>query len=236
MVCKCLVTGATRGIGRGIADQLSKAGYEVVGLARSRPSWWEGEFIECDLAEESALTRAAEELAQHGNYWGLVNNAGMGRWGAIGALTYSDMRLVFAVNTIAPALITKAVAPLMRDGGRIINICSTVMLGKAERTIYGASKAALASMTRTWALELADRGITVNAVSPGPIDTEPFRRRHPVGSDAEALALTKVPVHRVGDVHQVASLVTYLMDRDIYYLTGQVITIDGGGTIAASSA
>ena len=137
---------------------------------------------------------------------------------------------MFAVNVIAPALLVKASVPLMTSGGRIVNICSTVMRGKPERTTYGASKAALASMTRAWALELADRGILVNAINPGPVNAGMFRRSNPEGSEGERRALVTTPTHRITESSEIADLAQFLLRVENRNLTGQVITIDGGAT------
>jgi NAD(P)-dependent dehydrogenase (short-subunit alcohol dehydrogenase family) len=137
------------------------------------------------------------------------------------------------INTVAPALMAKAAARQMRSGGRIVNLSSTAAGGKAERTSYSASKAALEAMTRTWALELADRAILVNAIRPGPIDTPLFRRRNSVGSDRERAALAAIPLHRIADPDDIASLVEYLVSPQTRHITGQTIVVDGGATICA---
>jgi len=225
-----MVTGANRGIGQVIAKTLRAKGYDVIGLARSRPSDWVGDFVEVDLACEVTLERALTTVGELGQLWGLVNNAGVGGGGVVTSLEHTDFRQVFAVNVTAPALLVKACVPLMTSGGRIVNICSTVMRGKAERTTYGASKAALASMTRAWALELADRGILVNAINPGPVDAGMFRRNNPEGSEGERRALAATPTHRITDPSEIADLARFLLRPENRNLTGQVITIDGGAT------
>lgn len=226
----CIVTGATRGIGRAVAANLRSDGYDVVGLARSRPDWWSGAFIVCDLTDRMSLGRACDQIRSVSGLWGLVNNAGIGLADSIEEITVDDMARVFMANTIAPALLTQAAISGMSDGGRILNVCSTGLLGKAERSSYGASKAALASLTRTWALELGSRQITVNAVSPGPIETELFRSRNPAGSELEREILAGIPTHRLGDTAQIADLASFLFQPEHDYFNGQVMIVDGGGS------
>jgi len=112
--------------------------------------------------------------------------------------------------------------------GRIVNISSVVALGAPQRTSYAAAKGALISMTRAWALEFAKDGITANAVAPGPIETEFFRSLNPQGSAGERRYLAQLPVGRIGTTHEVASAVSFLLQRDAGFITGQVLYVDGG--------
>lgn len=227
----CLVTGSTRGIGLAITKRLVSDGFTVIGLGRSRPENWDGQFIECDLLDSESLTDACDEIRQLDNLWCVVNNAGVGYADSLEQITLKEMSRVFMANTFAPALITQAAVEVMNDGGRVVNICSNVALGRVERSSYGSSKAALAALTRSWALDLAHRSITVNAISPGPIETELFRSRNPVGSESEARQLADIPLRRFGQPDQIASAVAFLADRNMYYCTGQIIYIDGGGSV-----
>jgi 3-oxoacyl-[acyl-carrier protein] reductase len=230
MARRCLVTGATQGIGEAIARRLIDLEYEVVGLARHRPEWWHSQFLECDLSKRKSLEAACDEIVALGPVWALVNNAAVHLADPLPDIAIDDMVRVFTVNTIAPAMLVQAATQNMRGGGRIVNMCSTAMHGKVGRGSYAASKAALAAMTRTWARELGPRGITVNAISPGPVETALFRHDKPRHGRAEREILKTIPVGFVGTPDQIADAVAFLLGDAQSYTTGQVITIDGGSS------
>ena len=178
-----LVTGGSRGIGRAIVARLIEDGYEAVNFSRGAPeSLLPGEtFRSVDLADARAAGEAARELAASRPVLHLVNNAGMIEVAGIEAVTQDALARTMAVNLVAPVVLLQALLPGMRAArhGRVVNIGSRAALGKPGRTAYGASKGALAAMTRTWALELAADGITVNTVAPGPVATELFNASNP---------------------------------------------------------
>jgi NAD(P)-dependent dehydrogenase (short-subunit alcohol dehydrogenase family) len=165
----------------------------------------------------------------------VVNNVGFVRFGRIGSIDLDHLFDTYDLNVRVAIQVTQAALPgmLAAGWGRIVNVTSLTTLGTPERTPYAAAKAALEACTRIWANELAASGITVNAVAPGPTETELYRARSPIGSEREARLLETIPLHRVGSPREIAHAITALLDEDAGYITGQVIRADGGGSIAA---
>ncbi|MGH8928357.1 MAG: SDR family oxidoreductase, partial [Acidimicrobiia bacterium] len=161
---------------------------------------------------------------------GLVNNAGMVRPGGVEEATPHDLRQTLEVHVRSAIQLSQSLTPGMRHRrwGRIVNMASVVPLGSIRRTTYGAAKGALIALTRGWAAELAPANITVNAVGPGAIDTALLRENFPAGSEAEERYLRLVPMGRVGQPEEVASMIAFLCSEEAGYVTGQVIYIDGG--------
>lgn len=118
-----------------------------------------------------------------------------------------------------------------RREGRVINVCGHLGLGSSGHTSYGAAKLGLIACTRTWALELASYNITVNAVSPGPVETEAFRAAHPAGSQEEQQLLAGVPMRRFAQPEEIAAAVTFLLGNEAGFITGQVLGVDGGYSV-----
>ena len=233
-----LITGASKGIGRATAERLAKLGHHVIGLARSKPDGtFPGDYVAVDLADGDATARVLAELARRHAIDGLVNNVGLVRPAALPDIRLEDMRAVLDLN-LRPALqAAQAVLPAMRAKkfGRIVNISSLTVAGVPFRTSYAAAKAGLVSFTRSWALEVAAEGITVNSVAPGPTDTEIFRTNNPVGSESYNRYVGMVPMKRVADPDEIAAVVVFFLSEDASFVTGQTLYVDGGASVGRAS-
>ncbi len=230
-----LVTGGSRGIGRAIVARLVEDGYEVVNFSRGAPeALLPGEtFRSVDLGDAAATVAAARELAAECPVLNLVNNAGMIQVARLEDVTQEQLARTLALNMTAPLLLMQALLPGMRAAryGRVVNIGSRAGLGKGGRTAYGASKAGLAGMTRTWALELAADGVTVNTVAPGPVATELFNESNPPGAPQTVALEASIPMGRVGQPQEVAHAVAMLLDPRAGYITGQLLYVCGGVSV-----
>jgi len=235
---RILVTGASKGIGRATLDRLRADGYEVVGLARSRPDDLadDAQFHQIDVSDLAATRSLIERLAADRPFYGLINNAAIASAGTIMDTTPDEMNRLAHLNVNALLVCTQAVLPGMRAQGvgRIVNVSSRAAMGKAERSAYSASKAALLGLTRTWALELGADGITVNAIAPGPVATEMFNTTSPPDHPRTQALMASVPVQRVGQPDEIAHAVAYLVDARAGFMTGQTLHIDGGLTVSAT--
>ncbi|KAB0503139.1 SDR family oxidoreductase [Pseudomonas moorei] len=229
-----LITGASKGIGRALSERLAAAGHHVVGLARRAddPSF-PGTLISVDLSDRHATDQVLTELTQRFAFDGVVNNVGFIRLGKLGEIDLDDLEDALALN-LRPAVQTvQAALPGMRarGWGRVVNLSSLVVLGVAERSTYAAAKSAMISFTRTWALELARTGITVNAIAPGPVETEMFRENTAAGSEAEKRFLAMVPMNRLGKPDELAASIAFLLSEEASFITGQTLFVDGGASI-----
>lgn len=228
-----LVTGASKGIGRALSVRLADAGHHVVGVARGQDTSFPGTLVSIDLNDSKASGEAFTELARRHSFDGVVNNVGLFRLHRIGEIDLTDVDDVMRVNLHSTIQTVQALLPTMKEKGwgRVVNISSLTVLGIAQRTAYAASKAAINSFTRSWALELAETGITVNGVAPGPVETELFRENTPAGSEAEQRFLSLIPMRRLGKPDEIAAAIAFLLSEEASYITGQTLFVDGGGSI-----
>jgi 3-oxoacyl-[acyl-carrier protein] reductase len=234
-----LVTGASRGIGRAIARTLAKQGATVVAVARGEnaravaeeitAAGGRAEFATVDVAEPASADEAVGGvMARHGRIDILVNNAGITRDQLMLRLKREDWDAVIATNlTAAFALTQAALKPMIRQrSGRIISISSVVgQAGNAGQANYAASKAGLIGFSKAVALEVASRGITVNVVAPGLIETDMTKG---MTEQARGEWQGRIPLKRLGTAEDVAAAVCFLASNEASYITGQVLAVNGG--------
>lgn len=230
-----LVTGASSGIGRAIAQMLLEQGRHVVNLDYRLPDWRHANLVslQADLTREADTRERAAEIVRDFEVMALVNNAGATRPGTIATQTVDDLDYVVGLTLQATMLLTQACLPSLRacGRGRIVNMASRAALGKTERIAYSAAKAGLVGMTRTLAMELGGDGITVNAVAPGPIATELFRNSNPEGAPRTQKIIDSIVVKRIGTPEDVARAALFFLSPDNGFVTGQVLYVCGGTTL-----
>ncbi|GAB7543852.1 SDR family oxidoreductase [Cupriavidus sp. CuC1] len=232
-----LITGASKGIGRALSHRLASAGHKVIGVARNADRDFPGILVPIDLTDAVATEEALTKLKAEHAIDGVVNNVGFIELAPLGSIDLNVMDDIFRSNLRPAVQLVQALLPGMRERGwgRIVNLSSLVVLGVANRSVYAAAKSAMVSFTRTWALELAPTGITVNAIAPGPVETEMFRVNTPQGSDAEKRFLSLVPMGRLGKPDELAAAIEFLLSEPAAFITGQTLFVDGGASIGKAA-
>jgi NAD(P)-dependent dehydrogenase (short-subunit alcohol dehydrogenase family) len=236
-----LVTGASKGIGREIALSLGREGCNLViaDIDEVALKVLEQEIVslgvktlavKCDVSQKSEVDEMFKQTAEKfGSLNILVNNAGIYPFKPFAEMAESDWDRVMAVNLKSVFLCSSAAIKIMPDGGRIINISSIAsVIGFNNLVHYCASKGGVNSLVRALALELAPRKITVNAVAPGAIETP--GAAYP-NEDMKKQTIALIPLSRMGQPADIASLVTFLASEQSSYITGQTIVVDGGWTL-----
>ena len=212
-----LVTGTSRGIGKSIKESLLNEQIEVISPSRN----------ELDLSSSESIDNFLTNLSKSIDI--LVNNAGILKVGKYNELSSTDFREILQVNVVAPFEIIAGVIESMkhRKFGRIVNISSIWgQISREGRSLYSSSKAALDALTKSFALEFGPYNVLINSVAPGYVDTELIKKHN---TDLELTEIKKtIPLQRFAKKNEISNLVKFLCSEDNSYVTGQIITIDGG--------
>lgn len=233
-----IVTGGNTGIGAAIAQRLIERGHDVFCLSRRAPDWSHEKLrhVAVDLVDAEATRTSAAEVVAAANVGVIVHNAGAIRASLVDSVTMRDLHDLTQLHLGSAIELVQACLPTMKKAknGRIVLLSSRAALGLHTRTVYSATKAGMIGMARTWALELAPFGITVNVVAPGPIaDTEMFESvMSPDSERAQALAKS-IPVGRLGRSMDVARAVEFFVAPESDFITGQTLFVCGGASIGS---
>lgn len=235
-----IITGASQGIGKGMAETFSKAGAHVACVSRNKDNLKSvadslienggaASFYTCDVSSLDAFQNTIKEIVEnHGSVDILVNNAGVCKDKLIMRMSEDDWNKVININLNGAFNGIKAVSQIMikQRAGRIINISSIVgLIGNPGQANYAASKAGLIGLSKSAAKELAPRGITVNAIAPGYIATDMTDQ---ITGQAKESLITKIPLGRIGSPSDIAASALFLASDEAGYITGQTLTVDGG--------
>lgn len=222
-----LVTGGSAGIGLAIVKALLERGDEVISLDLKPSPEKRARHIAVDLTDAKATGRAVQGLSATT----VIHNAGVIRPALLPDVKLEDLEALVSLHLASAVVLVQACLPAMKAAGfgRIVLVSSRAVLGLPTRTAYSATKAGMLGMARTWALELAPQGITVNVVAPGPIETDNFYSVVPRGQ-GERVAQS-IPVKRLGQPADVARAVLFFADRQNGFVTGQVLYVCGGTSV-----
>jgi len=239
-----IVTGGSRGLGLAIAGKLVQCGYRVLAVARKetdqlataikeadRNNPGSLRFVSFDLVATDEIPNLVRTLRKEiGSIHGLVNNAAVGFDGALAIMHNSQIDQLVRLNTLSPIILTKYVVRSMiaDGGGRVVNVASIIAsTGYSGLSVYGATKASMIGFTRSLAREVGRRGINVNAVAPGFLDTEMTQR---MDDDQRNQIARRSALHRLANVEDVADAVEFLLGDRSRSITGTVLTVDAGST------
>ena len=234
-----VVTGGAKGIGLGIVNRFLKENYSVAILDKDElamadlQGWMQSNdmiTLACDVSHEDQVNQAVKKIIAHfGSIDVLINNAGIAIFKKAQAVTFEDWSSVMATNLNGPFICTQACISHMisRGSGSIVNIASiSGVRASTLRMAYGTSKAALMHLTRQQAVEYGDQGIRVNAIAPGPVETDMAKLVH--SADIRTSYNDAIPLARYGTITEIANAVYFLCSNEASYINGQILCVDGG--------
>ena len=234
-----VVTGGSAGIGLQLCQDMLDAGWKVVSVARRETPIDHPDLTSvcADLLDTKETQDAAADIAANHDVTHIVHNAGLVWPNLMPEVKPEDMAGLTHIHLTAPLILTQAVLPGMKEQqfGRIVFVTSRASMGVPTRTAYSATKAGVHGMARTWALEMAPEGITVNVVAPGPILTDNFWGIIPKGSEREQKLADNLPVRRIGVSEDVTRAVMFFADPAASFVTGQVLFVCGGASLGGIS-
>ena len=237
MTYTALITGGNKGIGADLAQNLLTNGYQVICLARNAPEIEHENLTsyQVDLFDPDATKSIADKIAETYDVTHVIHNAGIILPNLLEDADHSDITRLSQLHLGAPLILTQAFLSKMKTNqfGRILFNGSRAALGAPTRTAYGASKAGIIGMARTWALELAKYGITVNVVAPGPILTDNFWGIIDKDSPEQEALANRIPVGRIGKADDVTRAFAFFCDPKNSFVTGQTLYVCGGASIGS---
>lgn len=227
---RVLITGGASGIGAAIAKRCIEDGFEPVVIDIV------GTDVSVDLSDPEETAAALHKVLSKGPITRLVNNVGLICPASIEDQTIEELERVWSLNVRCAMQCVQALLPDMKKQrfGRIVNMASRTVLGKELRTAYAGSKAGLVAMAKVWALELGKYGVTANAIGPGPIMTELWKKGNPPDSEKTKAIVKSVAVGRLGEPEDVANAASFLLDKRTGFVTGQILYVCGGLTVSAA--
>ncbi|MEJ2624266.1 MAG: SDR family NAD(P)-dependent oxidoreductase [Pseudolabrys sp.] len=235
-----LITGGNSGIGEELAKRLLARGHRVVSVGLHKPAWTDDRLAAyaADLTDVGETRAVAAEICKAHTIDHLVHNAGMILPNLLPEARAEDITTLAQLHLGAPMILTQAALGHMEEQafGRIVFVGSRASMGMPTRSAYSATKAGIHGLARTWALELAPKGITVNVVAPGPILTDNFWGIVPKDSQTQENISKSVPVRRLGTRQDVVNALEFFLGENSGFVTGQVLYVCGGTSLGGQSA
>ena len=230
-----VITGGSTGIGAELCKHYIEAGYTVISLARKTLDWEHERLLQMqvDLLDEAATAAVAADIAAQHQVTHFIHNAGVIWPNLLEDVKTSELQGLTQIHLGAAIQLMQAFLPTMRAQkfGRVVLMSSRGALGLETRTAYSATKAGMIGMARTWALELAPEGITINVVAPGPIQTPMFYDVVDAGSEREQKIAASIPVQRLGRPDDITRAVAFFADPANSFVTGQTLYVCGGASV-----